>query len=403
MAVLARNVYNLKQGVAGLLTGTNLYNVTNLNNALERALLTFMQKCAIPEAMTSLPMTLYDGVYGYLAPSPIFGNTVKDIRPIGVNRGFNDMVIRQGIEDYDRSKRWKNAEGFKCTFETVQGVNIMRITSKYPRQKTVIDPMNNISDNNSTTNAWIAGGTVQNLQVDTTVYYESPASLRFTLNGAGVGNISKVLDNAISMTNFNLVGQIFLELDLPVLALSNVVLQIGSDPLNYYSVTATQAMLGAWTTGRFLDTPFDLSTATIVGTPNLAAIKYVNLIFTTTATITNIRCGYLFGALPSQCEVFYSTTGVYKAQDLSINNFITNDNDIILLSDAAYNIYESECALTVALQNGGTLASGIISIINSVLNGSYTRTGKVITLGLYDKYKADNPSENITQIGNWYE
>lgn len=402
MAVIQRNVANLKGGIAGLLTGTNLAAVKLPYNALERAFRTFSQKCAIPEAMTASPITLYDGVFDYISPAPIFGSTIKDMRPVGVSRSHDDYAIREGIEDFDRTKEWKGGEGFKVTFETRNAVNIMRAVSKFTFQKTVIDPMNQVSDNSSGNNEWVAGGIASGLQQDTSVYYASPASLRFNLTGAGIGNIAKTLDNPINMSNFNLVGSVFLELNLPALNLSNVVLQLGTNASNYYQVTATQGMLGKWTTGSFLDTPFDLSTATIVGTPNIKSIQYVNLIFTTTATITNIRCGYLFASLPSQAQVLYSTTGIFQAQDGSINNFITNDNDVILLTDAAYNIYEHECALTIALQNGGTLSGGITAIISAVLNGSYTRTGKVITLGLYDKYKADNPSENITMVGNWY-
>lgn len=402
MAAIQRNVANLKGGVAGLLTGTNLYNVKNVYNALQRAFMTFSQKCSVPEAMTSQNVTLYDGVLDYPAVGPIFGSTIKDMRPVGITRRSSDFAIRQGMEDFDRDKNWAG-EGYKVTFETRQGVNIMRVKSRFPVNKLVLDPMNQISDNASGNNQWVGGGIVTNLAQDTTIYYKGPGSLRFTLNGAGVGNIAKTLDNPIDMTIYQNVAKLFLELNLPALNLSNVQLQIGTNNANYYSINATQGMLGVWTTGTFLDTPFDWSTATTVGNPTITSIQYVNIVFTTSATITNIRCGYLFAALPSQNQVLFTTTGIYQSQiDQSINNFITNDNDVILLSDAAYNIYEHECALTIALQNGGTLAGGITSTINALLNGSYTRTGKVITLGLYDKYKADNPSEDIRLVGNYY-
>ncbi len=41
--------------------------------------------------------------------------------------------------------------------------------------------------------------------------------------------------------------------------------------------------------------------------------------------------------------------------------------------------------------------------INGVLNGARARNGGVITLGLYDQYRANNPSEQIRQIGSWYD
>lgn len=401
MAILQRTIANLELGVAGLLTGTSLFSVTNLYGALQRAFLTFSQKCSIPESMTSQSITLYDGVTDYTAVSPIFGSTIKDLRPVGIDRQSVDFAIRQGIEDFDRNKAWRN-EGYKITFETRAGINIMRIKSRFPVNKLVLDPMNQISDNSSGNNQWTPGGLVTNLAQDTSVYYKGPASLRFSISGAGVGNLAKTLDNAIDMTIYQNVALLFLELNLPTLNLTNVVLHLGSDSSNYYSVTATQGQLGAWTTGSFLDTPFDLSTATIVGTPVITKIQYVNLIFTTSGAITNIRCGYLFASLPSQNQILFTTTGIYQNQSGVISNFITNDNDLILLSDAAYNLYEHECALAVGLQNGASMTNATLSRIDALLNGSYTRTGKVITSGLYDKYRAENPSENITQVGNWY-
>ena len=73
------------------------------------------------------------------------------------------------------------------------------------------------------------------------------------------------------------------------------------------------------------------------------------------------------------------------------------------MNDAAYNLYEHECAIAVGLQEGGTLAEGLLATINSMLNGARARNGQVIQLGLYDKFRADNPSEDIRVGGSYYE
>lgn len=393
MAVLTRTVKSLKDGVAALLTRPNLNSVNNLNNALERALRTFSQKATIPEAMTSSIVTLYDGIINYPAVSPMFGSTIKDARPVGQNRFRDDMVTRLGGEDFDRTKNdW--VSGYKISFETENGVNLMKIKSRFVSPKAVLDPMN-------ATTGWSVGGSASALAQDVSFYYKSPASLRFTLTGASSGYIERTLSQTIDMTSYLNVGVVFLALEIPSTSLTSVELRLGSSNANYYRVTVTQAQLGAWIAGDFSPTAFDLSTSTVVGNPDITKINYVRLTFATTATLTNIRGGYLWVSLPSQHKILFTTSGIFSAGGV-ISNYITDDSDTILLNDAAYNIYEHECAVTVGIQEGGSLANGIISTINASLNGARARNGQVIQLGLYDLFRAKNPSEDIVLVGNWY-
>jgi len=393
--VKQRTISALKDGVAGLLTGTNLNNVTSVNNAIERALRTFLGKATIPEASTSKIVTLYDGVTDYLAPDSIFGSTIKDIRPLGQTRQITDMSYREYGEDFDRKKQF-SPSGARLTFETENGVRIMRIKTRYAPARIVLDPM-------SDTTGWTASGSASLLTQDKSFFYLSPASLRFKLTGAGTGILEKTLTSAVDLTSYQNVGVGFLELELSDLNLTSIELRVGSDSLNYYLVNATQGQLGAWTVDQFLDTPFDTAGATIVGSPDITKIKYVRLAFTTSNTISNIRCGYLFVAMPSAHKVLYTTSGIFQTADGSISNYIRADDDLILLDDSAYNIFEHECALTIGLQNGGTLANGVIASINGMLNGARSRTGAILQLGLYDQFKANNPSEDIRLSGNWYD
>lgn len=395
MSVLPRTIKALKDGIAGLLTRVNLDSVTNVNNAIERALRTFQQKATIQEGMTSMAITLYDGVVSYIAPVPVFGSTIKDIRPVGQYRLSGDAAYRIGGEDFDRLKGYTPISGYNLTFETENGVNIMRIKTRFTSPRVVLDPMNS-------TTGWTVGGTASALAQDTSYYYMSPASLRFTLTGAGTGYIEKTLQSSIDMTPYLNVGVSFIPIALPILNLTSVELRFGSDSANYYAVTATQGQLGAWTIGDFLDTPFNLAGATVVGTPDITKIKYVRATFNTSGTITNIRTGYLSCSLPSQHKVLFTTTGIFSSSGV-LSNFITNDNDLVMLNDAAYNIFEHECALTIGLQEGGTLAGGLMGTINGILNGARAKNGQVIQLGLYDKFRADNPSEDIRLIGKWYD
>lgn len=566
MAIISRTVKRLSDGVAGLLTGVDLNNVSDLFGKFEEALSTLQQKATLPEGKTSQLYTLYDGVTDYIAPTPNFGSSVVDIQPIGQPRQDFDVVQKVGVEDFDRLKQYLPS-GYRVALETSKGVNMIRIKSRFTPTRIVIDPMSDTTgwtastatplvldsysetnqDNfysigntlnlaagqafynrnnvildscklyikkigsptgNVTVKLFAMGGTfgssavptgsalatadvlniatlttsfavktfsfsgaqritlsadthyclvvyysggdgsnalevgrdasspshsgnaffsndgttftaqtiydmcfyvyganiaVSGLVADQSFYYFNPASLRFTLSGVGIGYLEKTLTQSIDLTRYQNVGVSFLELELPALNLTSVEFRIGTDSSNYYSVTQTQGQMGAWTTGKFLDTPFDLSTATTVGSPTITDINYVKLTFVTTATLTNIRCGYLSISLPSQHEIFFTTTGMFLAADGSINNFITADDDVILLNDASYNLYKHECAMSVGFGEGGTLSGGLLATINSKLNGARARNGQVIQLGLYDKFRADNPSEDIRMVGNWYD
>ncbi len=396
MGIKIRQISDLKDGVAGLLSRVDLDSVTSLYGALERAFRTFSQKANIPEAEASSVMTLWDGITRYSAMTPMFGSTIRDARPIGQDRMRSDLASRLGGEDFDRKKN-DSVDGYNISFETENGKNIFLVKTRFTWPKILLDPMN-------VTTGWATGGNAGSLAKDKTIYYQTPASLRLNMTGAGTGYIEKTLTTAIDMTDYLNSAMAFLELYLPSTGkISSIELRLGSDSANYYKMTATQGNLGAWTAGEFLDTPFDMTNVVTVGAPDITKIKYVRVTFTASAALNAIRVGNLFASLPSQHKFLFTTTGIFQAADSSINNFITGDNDTILLNDAAYNIYEHECALTVGLQEGGTLADGITATISGTLNGARSRTGAVISLGLYDKFRADNPSEDIRQGGNWYE
>jgi len=396
MTTKIRSIKALKDGVAGLLTGISLDNVSDLYGKFEEALSTLQQKAQLPEAMTSEIITLYDGVTDYPAPTPIFGSSIKDIRPVGQFRHSGDMAYRKGGEDFDLKKGYSPHSGYNVTFETENGINIMRVKTRFCPTRIVLDTM-------GLTTGWVASGSASNLTQDTSFYYHAPASLRFTLTGASVGYLTKTLTSTVDMTAFLNVGVVFLPLELQSANLSSLELRLGSSASAYWSLSVTQAMLGAWRTGQFDDTPFDLSLATKVGSPDITKINYIRLAFTTSATIASVRAGFLSCSLPSQHKVMFSTNGIFKATDGSINNFITDDDDVIILNDAAYNLYKHECALSVGFGEGGTLSEGLVATINSKLNGARTRTGAIMQLGLYDIFRAANPNEDIRNTGSWYD
>ena len=377
------NVGQLRDSVSGLLQGLDLNNVSSLYKALERAARVLVQKVSVPEASDTEAITIYNGVYDYPAPVKIFGGALIDFRPQGNSRNQLDYVYKQPIELFDRIKALL-PNGFGLTFEWDKGVPIVRIASPKPTAKASLDTMND-------DNGWTAAGSASGLAEDETVYYESPASLRFTLTGSSVGTLTKAI-NSIDIDSYENVCKGFLAIRTPSITnLTSIAVRVGSSTSAYDEVSATSGFLGAWVINDWLLVAFDFADAVSTGTPDWNAIDYVQVRITHSGTITNFRVGGLWLSLPYPCELLYQTAAIFLRSG-ALSKTITNDDDEIVLNDAAYLLYEYECAVTIAEQgSGGNLDGVALGYKNKLKNE------------LYPVYEANNPSGQIREIGNYYD
>lgn len=390
-----KTVAQVKDSIAGILTGINLNNVQSLNTALERTAREICTRISIPEATSRQAITLYDGVTDYAAPTDIFGAALIDIRPQGTGRNITDFVVKQPLSVFDRTKGW-NVNGYQLALEFVKGIGRLRVDSQVPQPRIELDPM-------SLTTGWAAAGSASGLTQDSTVFYRQPSSLRFNLAGASSGTLTKSVPSN-NLTSYIGVGVVFLAIRTPSATnLTSLTLKIGSDASNYYSVTATTGFIEAFTTGEWMLVAFDLSTATTIGSPTITAIDYVQITVTHAAALTNFYVGDLWIALPSPHDLIYQVSAIFQASGANPSQTITNNADSLLLNDMALVIFEYEAATTIAQQQGGTLASGLIAQLDENLNGRRGRTGAVVELGLYDIYRGANPSQELRLTSNYYD
>ena len=391
-----RTVADLKESVSAQLSGLDINQVDNVYPCFERAARVFMQRAKMPETQVKQTIVIYDGVTDYLADERMYAQGLIDIRPQGLIRERNDFVYLRNGDDFDRNKSWKD-KGTKACFDYDNGTPIIRIQSSYTPVRLVIDPMND-----STT--WTSGDSVSSLATDYTFYYQQPASIRFNLLAAGTDGYLEKTINPIDLTPFQGVGVVFLAIEIPALDFSSFELRIGSDSANYYKVTNTTGTLGP-VINQFMLVAFDLSLATIVGAPNIKSMSYLRVTLNYNGNAeANVRVGNLFMSLPTPVTVVYSAAALFLAVgQTAISNSITLDTDVIVLNDAAYTIFEMECAKAVLKQAGGAGADSGIAEINADLNSTYTRTGKLMIEGLYDQYKAENPSQTLRTTGSYYD
>ncbi len=395
-----KTVFDLKYSVAGLLSGIDLTNVDDVNGCCERAASTLAQKADVPEMSGIQNITLYSGVFDYACDDTIFGTAINDIRPQGISRNPNNFVTKVDQETFDRTKNFYYPSGTQSTFQYQNGQPIIRIVAPFPKQQNIIDPMNAIG---TSPNAWVVAGSASGLVQDTTNFYQSPASLRFTLTGSSSGTLTKALQSPTDLSIYDNVGVAFLAIQIPTGAtasdLTNMSLKIGSSASNYNAVNATQGFLGAWVSGEWLLVAYDFAGSADVGTPNWSAVDYVQITFNHTGTFTNFRVGGLFISMPTPAQILFQSAAIFLAIGSSTpTTAITADTDTIILTDAAYNIYLQESALSV-LQNTGASASDATSVkINRILDGNGSTD-----IGLYARYRGDNPSQELRQVGSWYD
>jgi len=387
-------VANLKDSVAGILSGIDINNVDNLYGAFERAARVTCQKADIPEASGLQNITLYKGVFDYACDPTVFGTAITDIRPQGISRPPNNFVFKRDADDFDRTKNFI-ANGTMATFAYANGVPIIRIASSNPQYQSVIDSMTQVGN-------WVAGGSASGLVQDRAVFYQSPASLRFTLTGASSGTLTETLTSATDLSSYQGVGVAFLAIDITGTAsdLTSIQLKLGSDSGNYTSLTKTQGFLGAWTSGNWLLVAFDFALGNDTGTPNWSSIAYVQLTFNHSGTLTNFRVGDLFISQPSPAQILFQSAAIFvPSASSTASESITADTDTIVLNNPAYSIYEYESALSVLQQTGAGSSDSSYIRIDKILNGTLNTDDH----GLYGFFRGDNPSQELRSSGSYYD
>jgi len=391
---MLKNVSQYKDQVSAILSGINLNSVTDLNGTLERAARTVVQRADIPEASGIQNITLYPGVTDYECDTTIFGTAVNDIRPQGISRPSWDTATKTTQQQFDRLKAYR-ANSTRSTFQYENGVPIIRIVAPFLNQGANLDKCTQVGN-------WTASGTASTPIVDTSVYYQSPASLRYTVT-TGAGIVSQTLSNSIDLSSYEDVGVAFLASFVPadVSNLTSITLKIGSDSSNYNSVTATTPFIGAFTDNIWQLVAFDFSTASQTGTPDWTAIDYIEITDNVTGTITNIRIGSLFISLPTPSQILFQSAAIFlPSGSTTALTTITANTDTIVLNDPAYNLYLYEGALAVLENTSGGMGDAMYERLSRKLG--IDGSGK-ISGGLYGEFLGDNPSQELRTTSSYYD
>lgn len=336
--------------LAAALHGTNLNKIqslSSLHNRTARQLIADIDpQETIRKVLTTTP--LFNSVWDYACPSDLKGNRIIDISP----QYYRDpsQIISQTFNqpfDIDKNLSTINSE---FTIQFNNAVKTIRINDTTLPMGTVIDACD-------ATTGWTANSTASNLTEDNVNFASGSGSLSFNVT-TGTGSISKTLASTLNLSAQLNQASWFYYLYLPTGSqLTNTEIRIGSSSSNYYSRVLTVTNEGnAFATGWNLIRG-DWLGATVVGTPDVTNIAYVDILVTVTANQTGVKVDNIISTMGVYRTVEYYSKSLFRDAITGAFQETTTDNsNFINLDTESYNLYFNLLAFLATQQVQGLSA-----------------------------------------------
>ncbi len=353
---MAYTVGNLKQDLTGMAHGTTLNSVQGLNQLIYRAGRKLLLDVDPQETIRFLPFAspIFDTVYDYALAPDVKGNAIIDIQPQG-NRPAA-QVFGQTFEQpfslgVNNSSQTPN---FYINFHN--GVKTIQINNPFATPQIFVNTASGTQINGT----WAVDGTATGLTTDNVNWIVAGGSLKFNLAAGAnpsTGGVNTTTQSAVDLTAQLNQSTLFLWTFLPTAsAFTSIRLRWGSSNSNYYQQTATvtqqnTAFANGW---NLIAMPWD-NTTSIIGSPNVTSITYVEVDLTYDGTLqTGVRVNDINCQTGNILNYYYyskylfrdSITGVFKEQP-------TDDSDIINLDVESYNMLTYQCGYLLSQQVQG--------------------------------------------------
>lgn len=328
---MSYNIVNVQADLAAVLHGTSLNKVQGLNNLFNRAARQLLLDIDPIETervvLTTTP--IYNQVWDYACPADLKGNRIIDISPQYYrNQGIVSQTYQQPF-DIDKNIATTNSE---FTIQFNNAVKTIRINDTTLPQGIVLDTCD-------ATTGWTANSTASNLTEDNINYASGAGSLSFNVT-TGVGSISKTISSVDMTTHLNQ-SSLFYYLYLPIGSeLTSTAIRWGSSSGNYYTRTLTTTNEGnSFQTGWNLIRA-DWLGATVVGSPTVSAITYIDILVTVTSNQTGIKVDNIISNMGLYRTVRYYSK--YLFRDASTGAFqetVSDNSNLLNLDTESYNLY----------------------------------------------------------------
>ena len=343
------NVQALKNDLQGVIHGTTLNQVTNLNGVLNRAARQLLLDVDPQETKRTLEFVnpIFNDVFDYPIAADVKGNAIIDIRP-QVNRIPRDVWSQAYNQAFDIAKQniYASANMFTMNFNT--GLKTLRVNAPFLNPPVIINQAEG-QDNGT----WTTGGTASNLQTNNTNFVNGIGSLQFDIT-TGTGWVENSTMSTVNLQQVLNQAYLFAWTYVPVGSdLTSVDLRWGSSSSNYYHQTVTQNQATAFVNGWNQD-QFIWSQASVVGTPNPSAINYLRISLTVTANMAGCLVNSISSILGTILSYEYYSKYLFRDAITGVfQETVTDDSNLINLDTETYNLLFNLVAWLAVQQQQG--------------------------------------------------
>lgn len=349
---MSYSILNLKQDLTGVVHGTTLNQIQNLNGIINRAARQLLLDVDPQETKRIMQFTtpVFEQVYTYAIAADVKGNKIFDIRPIA-NRLPSQVFNQDYSQEFDLSKLNSFVNQFNIDFNS--SVKTLNINAQLSVPPIVVNQASGYNTNGT----WTTGGGATAITTNNVNTISGAGSIQFNLSaGQTTGYIEVSNMDAVDLTEHLNQATEFFWTNLPTgSAITNVEYRWGSSSSNYYSRSATVNQANTAFNNGWNQLAYQWNGATVVGTPNVASITYLRITYTYNSTLqTAILVNDIVSQLGQIMEYGYYSKYLFRnASTGAYQETVLDDSDLINLDTESYNILFNQVGYLTAQQLQG--------------------------------------------------
>lgn len=359
------SVANLEQDLEGVLHGTTLNQITNLDGVIDRAARKLLLDVDPQETIREVPFStpVFDSVFEYALAADVKGVSIIDIRP-QVNRTQRDIFNQDYSQQFSLASQNNGSGGLLSQFNIKfnSSLKTIEINSASAPPAVFANTASGVTINGT----WVNGGSATAPETNNVNWVNGGGSLQFNIAAGAPGTTGSMVNSTtdtLDLTELQNQSTWFLWAYLPTgTEFTNVRLKYGSSASDYYrsDTTVTQAntaFQNGWNQLAFQWIPANVTT---VGSPDVSNITYLEVEFTTdgslqTAVLLNsitVQMGQILNYLYYSKYMFRNaSTGAYQET-------VTDTSNLINLDTESYNLLFYQVAYLASQQQQGKNALG---------------------------------------------
>ena len=355
------SVANLEQDLEGVLHGTTLNQITNLNGVINRAARKLLLDVDPQETIREIPFStpIFNSVFEYALAPDVKGVSILDIRP-QVNRTGRDVFNQDYSQQFDLAKQVSGQGGLQSQFNIKFNSSLKTIEINSPTAPPPV--IMNTASGTDINGTWVVGGGATNLVNNNVNYVANGGALQFDLlAGHASGYIENSTMSSVNLSELENQSTDFLWSWLPTgTDFTSIELRWGSSPTDYFlrsaSVTQSNTAFGdGWN-----QTQYVWKDSSSVGAPDASNITYLRVTYNYNSTLqTAVLCNNITCQMGQILNYLYYSK--YLFRDVSTGAYqevVTDISNLINLDTESYNLLFYQVAYLASQQQQGKNALG---------------------------------------------